>query len=125
MAIRCQIPCSAAPRRRISATGLGLLSTPIRPARRLTRTCPSATLAVKSGLTGSGVRTGEFVIGAVPAAPTSLAATPESSTQINLTWINEADNEQGFRIKKGMASGVLTLHATVATPGLQSYSVTG
>jgi fibronectin type 3 domain-containing protein len=35
-----------------------------------------------------------------PAAPTNLAATPASGTQINLTWTNNATNQTGFHIDR-------------------------
>jgi hypothetical protein len=34
----------------------------------------------------------------VPAAPSSLTATATSSTQINLSWTDNSNNETGFKI---------------------------
>jgi uncharacterized protein (TIGR02145 family) len=36
----------------------------------------------------------------VPQAPTNLAADPESSTQITLSWTDNSDNEVGFKIER-------------------------
>jgi predicted phage tail protein len=36
----------------------------------------------------------------VPEAPTNLAADPESSTQITLSWTDNSDNEVGFKIER-------------------------
>jgi hypothetical protein len=36
----------------------------------------------------------------IPAAPSSLAATAVSSSQINLSWIDNSDNENGFKIER-------------------------
>ena len=63
---------------------------------------------------------------ATPAAPTGLVATPFSSTQINLTWTDNATNETGYRVQRspnGVNSWVFiggTLPANTV-----SYSDTG
>ena len=36
----------------------------------------------------------------VPAAPTNLAATAIASTQVDLTWSDNANNESGFRVER-------------------------
>ncbi|MFY9620708.1 MAG: fibronectin type III domain-containing protein [Pyrinomonadaceae bacterium] len=36
----------------------------------------------------------------VPAAPSNLTATPVSSTQVNLAWTDNSNNELGFRIER-------------------------
>jgi hypothetical protein len=36
----------------------------------------------------------------LPAAPTSLTATAVSTSQINLTWSDSSNNENGFRIER-------------------------
>jgi hypothetical protein len=43
--------------------------------------------------------------GAPPAAPTNLVATAVSSSQINLTWTDNSNNETGFKIERCIGSG--------------------
>lgn len=62
---------------------------------------------------------------AVPAAPTNLVATAVSTTQINLTWDDNATDETSFRVERspdGIGSWV-----TVGTPAAdaESFSNTG
>jgi len=61
----------------------------------------------------------------VPVAPGSLIATTVSSSQINLTWTDNANNETGFKIERKTGSG--GTYAQIATVGLNvtSYSNTG
>jgi transcriptional regulator CtsR len=40
-----------------------------------------------------------------PAAPSALAATPASTSQINLTWTDNANNETGFEIERKQGAG--------------------
>jgi predicted phage tail protein len=63
---------------------------------------------------------------ALPAAPTSLVATAVSRSQINLTWTDNATNEDGFRIERCKGS-TCTNFALIATVGanVTSYSNTG
>ena len=59
-----------------------------------------------------------------PAAPANLSATAISSSQINLTWTDQSDNEDGFRIYRGTdSSTVTTLMATLGVR-ITSYSNT-
>src|SRR3989442_6110122 len=56
-----------------------------------------------------------------PAAPTSLIAKPVSGSQINLTWSDNATNEDGFRIEQCQGAGcsafveIATVPANVTT----------
>ena len=61
-----------------------------------------------------------------PAAPTNLAATAISSSQINLTWTDSDDTEQGFKIERCTGAGCSDF-AQIATVGanVTSYSNTG
>jgi len=62
---------------------------------------------------------------APPATPSSLAATAVSSGQINLTWIDNANNESGFKLERKLGAG--GTYAEIASVGanLASYSNTG
>ena len=51
--------------------------------------------------------------GAVPAAPTSLAATP-STTSVNLAWTDNASDETGYLIERQNADGSYTQLGTAA-----------
>ena len=63
---------------------------------------------------------------AVPNAPTNLAATPVSKSQINLTWTDNATNEDGFRIErcKGATCTKFVQIATVSS-NVTAYTNTG
>ncbi len=60
-----------------------------------------------------------------PLSPTGLFANTVSSTQINLTWTDNSNNENGFKIywSEG-ATGLYKLYATVG-PDTSSYKCTG
>ena len=61
----------------------------------------------------------------VPGAPSALVATPTSSTQVNLTWLDGATNETGFRIRRRLSSSpTWSLIATV-DPNVINYVDTG
>jgi hypothetical protein len=61
-----------------------------------------------------------------PAAPASLAAAAASHSQIDLTWTDNADNENGFKIDRCQGAGC-TNFAHIASVGANStaYSNTG
>ena len=69
---------------------------------------------------------GQYCSTAPPAAPTGLAATAVSSSQINLTWTDSDNTEQGFKIERCTGAGC-TDFAQIATVGanVTSYSNTG
>jgi hypothetical protein len=62
----------------------------------------------------------------LPSAPSGLGATVISSTQINLSWTDNATNEDGFRIERCSGSGCTTF-AEIATvsANVTSYQSTG
>ncbi len=64
---------------------------------------------------------------ALPAAPSNLVATAVSSTRINLTWTDNANNETGFTIQRATTpnfnGGTVTI--TLNGANLTSYSNTG
>ena len=43
-----------------------------------------------------------FIIPSLPNAPGGLAATPVSATQVDLTWTDNSNNEDGFRIERAL-----------------------
>jgi subtilisin family serine protease len=61
-----------------------------------------------------------------PAAPSNLTATAASASQINLSWTDNANNEDGFRIERCQGSGC-TNFSQIAEVGanVTSYSNTG
>jgi hypothetical protein len=59
-----------------------------------------------------------------PSAPTNLAATAVSQTQINLTWTDTSSNETGFKIERRTGAGSFTQIATVAA-NVNTYNNTG
>lgn len=61
-----------------------------------------------------------------PSEPTGLTATPVSSSQINLTWVDSDTTEQGFKIERCIGAGCsdFVQIATVAA-NVTSYSNTG
>jgi phosphodiesterase/alkaline phosphatase D-like protein len=63
---------------------------------------------------------------AIPAAPSGLTATAASSTQINLGWTDNSNNETGFKIDQATDSG-FTQNLTTVTVGanVTTYSATG
>lgn len=62
--------------------------------------------------------------GTLPAAPTSLAGTAASSTQINLTWVDNAGDETGYHIERAVGGGSYGQIATLAA-GATSFANTG
>jgi len=59
-------------------------------------------------------------------APSSLAATATSATQVNLTWSDNSTNETGFAIDRATDSGfTLNLVTTTAAMNATSASITG
>ncbi|MCP4137737.1 MAG: hypothetical protein GY754_42630 [bacterium] len=63
--------------------------------------------------------------GATPAPPSYLETTPVTSTQIDLTWIDNALNEEGFHLERSEDDG--STYAIIAQPAADStsYSDTG
>jgi subtilisin family serine protease len=61
---------------------------------------------------------------ATPAAPSNLTATAVSSSQINLTWTDNAVNETGFKLERS-TDGVNFMQSNILFKNWQSFSVTG
>jgi probable HAF family extracellular repeat protein len=59
-----------------------------------------------------------------PAAPTGLTATAVSSTQINLRWVDNSNNETAFEVYRLTGTGSYVLAAVLA-PGTTAYADRG
>lgn len=59
-----------------------------------------------------------------PATPTNLTATAVSSTQVNLTWTDNATNETGYYVERRTGTGNYSRIATLAA-NTTSYANTG
>jgi large repetitive protein len=59
------------------------------------------------------------------AAPTGVAATVVSATQINLSWTDNATNETGYRISRRLTSGTAWTDLATLAANATSYSNTG
>jgi subtilisin family serine protease len=66
---------------------------------------------------------GETTPASVPVAPSVLGATAVSSSQIDLKWTDNSDNEDGFRIEQ--ADGTSWLFVASVGAGVQAYSHVG
>ena len=60
----------------------------------------------------------------VPAAPSGLAATAVSATQIDLAWTDNSNNETGFNIERSGDGATFTAAGSVGA-GVTTFSVTG
>src|SRR5439155_1193868 len=56
----------------------------------------------------------------LPAAPSELSATAVSTTQINLAWGDEANNESGFKIER--KTGIDGTYAEIGQAGIDASS---
>jgi titin len=61
--------------------------------------------------------------GRLPLPPSSLGATAVSSTRVDLSWIDNSDNEEGFGIYRKTTDGTFFLAALTA-PGATTFSDT-
>jgi hypothetical protein len=61
----------------------------------------------------------------VPSAPSALVATNVSSTENDLAWTDNSNNELGFKIYRSQNGGSYSQVATTATWNVASYSDTG
>lgn len=69
--------------------------------------------------------TASAVTGSVPAAPSSLAASVISQSQIDLSWTDNSNNETGFEIER--STGTCTAFSVIGTTGanVTTYQNTG
>jgi hypothetical protein len=63
--------------------------------------------------------------GAAPAAPTNLVAVPVSSTQINLAWQDNSNDEDGFRIERKTGATGSWAQITTRTANVTTYQNAG
>ncbi|MCX6334965.1 MAG: fibronectin type III domain-containing protein [Bacteroidia bacterium] len=63
-------------------------------------------------------------LGVVPSSPTSLTATAASSSQINLSWTDNSNNETGFRIERSPDNSTWAEITTVSA-NITTYQNTG
>jgi hypothetical protein len=63
-------------------------------------------------------------LGAAPAAPANLAATPVSKSQINLVWADLANNETGFKIERS-TDGTTFIQVGTVGANVTSFASTG
>ena len=103
---------------------------------RLTVTAPSVAAIAPPGhymlfvLNAAGVpsiapiiRLNSGAVPTAPAAPTNLSATAVSSSQIDLTWTDNASNESGFRIERSTDAATFTQIGDV-TSNVTTYADT-
>ncbi|MEC4749602.1 N,N-dimethylformamidase beta subunit family domain-containing protein [Methylomicrobium sp. Wu6] len=76
----------------------------------------SARASDAAGNTATAANISVTVSNTVPLAPSALTATAASSTQINLSWTDNATNENGFKIERCQGAGCSTF-AQIATLG--------
>ncbi|MFN2516045.1 MAG: fibronectin type III domain-containing protein [Pyrinomonadaceae bacterium] len=73
------------------------------------RIAASATVITFEFITRRGVVIDTYTVGqqpsGVPASPANLSATAAGNTQINLSWIDNANNEDGFQIERCTGAG--------------------
>ena len=78
---------------------------------------------------GSSSNTGTSTVTttSAPIAPSGLAGTTVSKTEIDLTWVDNSDDETGFKIDRATNSSFTTglTTFTIATANTTSYSDTG
>ncbi|MDB5934593.1 MAG: hypothetical protein JWQ01_1937 [Massilia sp.] len=60
----------------------------------------------------------------IPVAPSSLRATPVASGSSTLTWLDNSNNENGFKIERSISGGAYVQIASVAA-NVTSYKATG
>jgi len=65
-----------------------------------------------------------IVVDNTPDGPSGLTASAYSTTQINLTWIDNSTNESGFKVERSTNGVTFTQIATVGA-GVKTYSSTG
>ena len=76
---------------------------------------------------GGSTPSNEFFVttlGVIPSVPTGLSAVLISENQVRLTWTDNANNEDGFKVERRTGSADFATIATVG-PNITSYDDTG
>ncbi len=63
--------------------------------------------------------------GTLPAAPTGLTATVASTTQINLSWTDNANNETAYKVERSTDNSTWTVLSAALAANTAGYSSTG
>ena len=71
-------------------------------------------------LTASG-----FTHGAVPTAPTSLVVTSVSTTQIDVSWVDQSSSETGFELERRPSTSTTYTRIATLAANAQSYRDSG
>jgi titin len=67
----------------------------------------------------------ETTTGDSPNAPSNLTGYGTTTTRARLNWEDNAENETGFKVYISTNGADFTLHATITTPNIETYLVTG
>ena len=62
---------------------------------------------------------------AAPGAPSNLTANAVSSSEIDLSWTDNSDNELEFKIERSTDGGATFTEVVTAGPNVTSYADTG
>jgi hypothetical protein len=62
---------------------------------------------------------------APPAAPTGLSATAVSSSEIDLSWTDNSDNETEFKIERSTDAGLTFTEIATVSANVTAYADTG
>src|SRR2546422_4297789 len=60
-----------------------------------------------------------------PAAPSNLTASPISTSQINLSWTDNSNNENGFKVERKTGAGGTWSQVAIVGANVTSYPDTG
>lgn len=98
-------------------SGLNISTTYFYQVRATSSTGDSANTSVASTTTPASV--------GIPAAPTLLVVTPQSSSSIALSWKDNATDETGFKIERGGAVGGPFTQVGTSSANVASYNDSG
>jgi hypothetical protein len=65
------------------------------------------------------------VVSVIPNAPTSLTASASSNSEIDLSWVNNANNANGFVVERSLGNDANFIPIATTSPGVVIYSDTG